>query len=314
MGRSKGTPAPKTRLVREDWEALFQRFHQSKYLSSDPIEFVWKYSNPHDQEVVALVAATLAYGGVIQIRRAVEGVLSGLEELSGGQSPSHAIAALTNPADRARFEKRFEQAGWGHRFNRSHDLVAFLEAVALARARYGSVGALFSKIQSEVDDDSTVREPLDRLMQALIEPIQDRMTYGLGYFFTAPKDGSTCKRWLMFLRWAGRRDELDPGFWSKGSDLKLSHPLRPEQLVFPLDTHTGALAQMLGLTQRKSLNWRVAEEVTAFFRTIDPHDPVRFDFALCRLGILDQCQKKFVPEICDRCELRSGCIHPRAQE
>ena len=111
----------------------------------------------------------------------------------------------------------------------------------------------------------------------------------------------------------GRKDELDPGLWQPGSELlaglSSSSGIVPRQLVIPLDTHVGQICQFLGLTRRKSLNWKAAVEITARLRVFDPEDPVRHDFALARLGILDRCRKKFVAEVCGDCDLRPACGH-----
>lgn len=116
----------------------------------------------------------------------------------------------------------------------------------------------------------------------------------------------------MLMRWMVRKDELDLGLWSKGSPLLPAGPgFGSHQLVMPLDTHTGALAQLLDLTRRKSLNWKAAVEITENLRKFDPVDPVRFDFSLCRLGILDLCHKKWVPDVCQKCALKGQCRFTR---
>jgi uncharacterized protein (TIGR02757 family) len=122
----------------------------------------------------------------------------------------------------------------------------------------------------------------------------------------------------MFLRWMGRNDELDPGLWGARGKLRptfsVGRFLSPHQLVIPLDTHTGRISQYLGLTDRKSLGWLAALEVTAALRACDEADPVRYDFALCRLGILDLCQRRYRAEICANCKLVSACHFARAHQ
>ena len=75
----------------------------------------------------------------------------------------------------------------------------------------------------------------------------------------------------------------------------------------PLDTHTGRISQYIGLTKRKSLNWKAAVEITERLRDCDSEDPVRYDFALARLGILELCQRRFRVEICRDCDLLRVC-------
>jgi uncharacterized protein (TIGR02757 family) len=118
----------------------------------------------------------------------------------------------------------------------------------------------------------------------------------------------------MFLRWMGRKDQLDPGLWSETGPLRTAETyLHPSQLVLPLDTHTGRISQYLSLTSRKSLNWKAALEVTARLRKSDPLDPTRYDFALSRMGILEYCKRKYRPEICEACQLLPACRFAQAR-
>jgi uncharacterized protein (TIGR02757 family) len=81
---------------------------------------------------------------------------------------------------------------------------------------------------------------------------------------------------MLMLRWLVRKDSVDPGGWSC---------IRPGQLVVPLDTHMHRLGMAMGLTGRKSADMKTALEITAGFKRFAPVDPVRYDFALTRLGI-----------------------------
>jgi uncharacterized protein (TIGR02757 family) len=72
-------------------------------------------------------------------------------------------------------------------------------------------------------------------------------------------------------------DGVDCGVWRSVS---------PSRLVLPLDTHLIRVVRALGWTRRASPGWPMALEATARLRRLDPADPVRFDFALSRLGIL----------------------------
>jgi uncharacterized protein (TIGR02757 family) len=92
-----------------------------------------------------------------------------------------------------------------------------------------------------------------------------------------------------------------------GVDLGLFAPVRPGQLVVPLDTHVARISRYLGLTHRRTVDWKMAVEVTDGLRILDPADPVRYDFALSRLGILDECPRRVDPVHCARCSLVSVC-------
>jgi uncharacterized protein (TIGR02757 family) len=103
---------------------------------------------------------------------------------------------------------------------------------------------------------------------------------GVCYFFPRPSAGSACKRLNLFLRWMARRDEVDLGAWRS---------IPPSKLIVPLDTHVIRLGRCLRLTRYTSPGWKMAAEITASLRAIDPVDPVRFDFSLCHVGMMNAC-------------------------
>jgi uncharacterized protein (TIGR02757 family) len=98
-----------------------------------------------------------------------------------------------------------------------------------------------------------------------------------------------------------RRTPPDRGLWTF---------VDPAKLVMPLDTHVHRIATFLGLSDRKSGDWKTARALTDALARFDPADPVRYDFALCRLGILDLCSRKQKKENCDVCLLRDVCRFP----
>lgn len=268
---------------------IYAEYHRPDFLSSDPLEYVHQYQDPWDQEVVAILAAVLAYGNRIQIRASIERVLKVLEEISGGPASFIRTQALRTDLREPHLERVFEPLY--HRFNTGRDLRTLFALIAMSWKTHGSVGAHFlSGLHSEAPSISAA---LDRLMETwktqardLPEPLRAEPSFS--YLLTAPRDGSACKRWCMLLRWMGRRDGLDVGLWAPGSPLWPEHAaqgIRASQLIFPLDTHTWRIAQKLKLTRRKTLNWRTAEEVTERFKDFCPEDPVKYDFSLCRTGM-----------------------------
>jgi uncharacterized protein (TIGR02757 family) len=84
----------------------------------------------------------------------------------------------------------------------------------------------------------------------------------------------------LFLRWMVRRDAVDVGAWTA---------IRAGKLIVPLDTHVIRLGRCLRLTRYVSPGWRMAADITASLRAIDPEDPVRFDFSLCHVGMMNAC-------------------------
>jgi uncharacterized protein (TIGR02757 family) len=90
-------------------------------------------------------------------------------------------------------------------------------------------------------------------------------------------------------------------------DFGLWRSVPASRLLIPLDTHIARISQRIGLTRRKDLGWRTAEEITSALRSVDPEDPVRFDFALCHHGMSGRCAPTPVRAECERCALRLVC-------
>jgi uncharacterized protein (TIGR02757 family) len=182
-------------------------------------------------------------------------------------------------------------------------------------SKFGSLGGQFTTYLEP--EASEIGGALDRLVQDWKKKSKKFETAGLFFLLNTPVDGSCCKRWCLFLRWMGRKDQLDPGLWTQKGNLSSTLPknraLKSSQLVMPLDTHTGRISQYLGLTSRKTLNWTAAREITDFLKKIDPEDPTRYDFSLSRLGILDICQRKYREEICNKCQLLPACRFARSR-
>ena len=85
----------------------------------------------------------------------------------------------------------------------------------------------------------------------------------------------TYKRYMMYLRWMVRGDALDMGLWSK---------IDKKDLLMPLDTHTFKVSQRLGLLKRKTYDMKAVVELTQRLKTFDNTDPIKYDFALYRMG------------------------------
>lgn len=154
-----------------------------------------------------------------------------------------------------------------------HPEAAYLSAPIENNGEYASAACLLS----------------DRELQ--IPRIEKALNYFRAYFFSlpdfprrtikhisSPLQKSTCKRLNMFLRWMVRKDD-------KGVDFGIWRSLRPADLICPCDVHVDRVARKLGLISRRQTDWRTALELTAELQRFDPHDPVKYDFALFGLGI-----------------------------
>ena len=124
-------------------------------------------------------------------------------------------------------------------------------------------------------------------------------TRRLKHLLPHPDRGSACKRLNLFLRWMVRGpDGVDFGLWRE---------VPAGELVVPLDTHVHRIGRFIGLTRRKDLSWKTAEDVTRRLRQLDAEDPVRYDFALSHLGISGTCASRKDLRRCADCPLKPIC-------
>ncbi len=273
-------------------EDVYRRYHGADRLARDPLLFLHRYSRPEDIEIAGLFAALLAYGRVDGILASVGRVLDAL-----GKSPAASVRHFRVERDAVRFR------GFVHRWSRAEDIVALIVILQRVLARDGSVEALFLRAYTPAAP-AAMRDALSgfvREMRALAPRGAAAATRprGLAFLLPDPASGSACKRLNLYLRWMARRDDaLDRGVWRSVS---------PADLIMPLDTHVARISRNLGLSSRKTADWKMAEEVTASLRAFAPHDPTRYDFALCRLGILEACPTRHDVRKCLACELRPVC-------
>ena len=167
-------------------------------------------------------------------------------------------------------------AGKYYRFQNQEDVSAFF----IALNRLLKEGTLEAPFMEGFRKEGNVLEGLATLIGRL-EGFCPGESRGLRFLLgTAPVPGkeagaSPLKRWNMFLRWMVRKDCLDMGLWEG---------VEKSRLILPLDTHTHAVSRKLGLTRRKNADLKTALEITAKLRKMDPADPVKYDFALYRIG------------------------------
>ena len=247
-------------------EDLYCHYNCFDHIHPDPLEFVYHYENKPDKELSAFVASALAYGRVRQILRSVKSVLDAM-------APYPSIFLLENkPAD---IRNAFQS--FNHRFTTGEILSDLLVAIRKLMLEYGSLESCFLAGFSKRD-----RNVLPALVK-LVKRLEEAGGRTIPMFLPSPKKGSACKRLNLFLRWMVRSDNVDPGIWQS---IPASH------LIVPLDTHLHRISTAMGLTSRRQANIRCAIEITEAFSTVRPDDPVRYDFALTRLGIKPETPRK----------------------
>lgn len=287
---SIGVPVSRNAALAAGLERLLAEGRGSG-LSPDPILFPHRYPDPGDAEVAAFIAATFAFGGVLQIR-------GFLERLFDVLSPSP-LAALMSPAP----VPRSAVAGLSHRFVSADGVHRFLRVVREGCIAHGTLERLY--LDGRGGDSPDLRRDLARFLSWFRGRWGSALPRQRDFLFPRPERGSACKRHNLFLRWVVREaDGVDLGLWTAVS---------PGDLVVPLDTHMARMGEWLGLTRRKTRDWRMAEEITAAFRTIRPEDPVGFDYPLTRLGILRICTRPR-KGICSSCPVAPLCARKEERE
>ena len=242
-------------------EDLYCRYNTRAYVEPDPLQFLYRYDELRDREIVALIASSLAYGRVSQIIKAVKAVIDTMNP-----SPYRFIRDETDRALSDRFSR------FRYRFTSGKELAVLLHGV------WGSVKQCFSVNVN--DDDETVEQALCSFTDAVGGGAH---ADGCNSLLPRPARGSACKRLNLFLRWMVRQDDVDPGGWDE---------VPASKLIIPLDTHMHRISLACGITNRKQADMRTALEITRFFRNLCPDDPVRYDFSLTRLGIRDDMDVK----------------------
>jgi uncharacterized protein (TIGR02757 family) len=295
--RTSARPArrrPPDPALRPALDRLYDDFNRAGS-ALDPVHVVRRYPDPADREVAGLIAAGLAFGRVAGVLASIESVLAPM-----GGSPAAFVRRFDPRADGAAL------AGLVHRWASGRDLVAFVWTIGQMLGRAGSIERFFLEgLDAGAADVEAALESFGERARALDvtraygrRPVRP----GVWFFFPRPSTGSACKRLNLYLRWMVRRDEIDMGVWAG---------VAPARLVVPLDTHVIRVGRCLGLTRRRTPGWAMAVEITESLRALDPVDPVRYDFSLCHLGMMNACG--FHTSRRDRnCPLRGLC-HPAAR-
>ena len=263
------------------------------HLANDPLSFCHRYPKGGDREVAGLIAACFAYGNVKIIKRNLEAIFGRM-----GDSPRLFVERF-DPEEGLRLF-----AGFKHRFNDGRDLCALLLACRIMLSEAGSIEGWMLRFYDDGDQDVT------RMLSGFTEAVKAldfSPVFGVAdipsdsyfpFLFPSPASGSACKRLCMYLRWMVRpADGIDLGLW-KG--------IPAGKLVIPVDAHIQRICGFLGFTGRKQADWRMACEITARLRELDPADPVKYDFSICHLGISEGCDGKDLAKCAD-CPIAGIC-------
>ena len=260
---------PSLKRLKAQLDPLLVHYRTLTFIDSDPMRYAAKLRDkPLEAELSAFICAVLSYG-----RR--ELILEMLDELHDRIGGSFYQYLETFSEAQAQKDCR----GFLYRFQKSGDIVWLLKRLADCYNQYDSLEACFL---AAAPRETSLAERLDKFGKVIIGEAPKKLTYGQRYSIPLASTGGACKRLHLFLRWVVRDDAdlkvpIDLGLWTNA--------LRPSELIMPLDTHVGQLSRELGLTERKTNDWKTAEEITAVFRQLNPVDPTLYDFALLGYGV-----------------------------
>ncbi len=231
--------------------------------TSDPLHLIHQLKDEKDIELFAFLASLFAYGSVKQINNTLSEILN----LSEGK-PYKFIKTFSS---RSKLKVK-------HRFYSESDVTNLMILLNKILNDFDSLKNLFAIHYSE--EHFNVKHSISGFSNYFLSEygrLFGKVTLGIKFMFPLPERGSACKRMNLFLRWMVRKDNLDFGFWNF---------IPTRKLVIPVDTHIAKISTQLGLTSRKVVSWKMAEEITENLKIFDKDDPVRFDYALCHFGMV----------------------------
>jgi uncharacterized protein (TIGR02757 family) len=250
--------------IKKKLESHYKYFDCSK-ISPDPIEFPHRFSNYYDIEISAFISSLFAYGNLKQIMSSLEKIHNVMKNNPFG------FVKTYNYEKHAKLFKSVK-----HRFYTGNDIIRLFLLLNDVYKNYSSLKNLFLLYHSE--KDINLKESISLFSNRLLELMSKsgEITQGIKFMFPDPAKRSACKRMNLFLRWMVRKDELDFGIWNE---------ISPSQLVIPVDTHVAKICKQLKLTKQKNVSWKMAEEITGQLKKFDRNDPVKYDFAICHIGM-----------------------------
>lgn len=252
------------RNLKEKLESYYKFFNKSK-IESDPVQFPHRFRDSKDIEVMAFIASIFSYGKIEQILASLEKFLI--------ISENHPYDFLLNFNEKQRIN-------FNHRFYNSTDIKNLCLILKYILKQHKSIKRLFLIGYSE--NHSNIKQALLEFSKRILSFYEEntlKINHAVKFMFPLPEKGSACKRMNLFLRWMVRKDKIDFGLWPE---------IPKNKLIIPVDTHIAKISKQLKLTKRVNVGWKMAEEITDNLKKYDAEDPVKYDFALCHIGISKQ--------------------------
>ena len=236
-------------------------YNQPSFIPNDPVCIPHLFNKKQDIEIAGFFAATFAWGNRTTIIQKSKELMNLMD-----MAPHDFILQHT--------EKDLKRLlHFKHRTFNTTDLLYFIEFFRYHYSGNKSLEAAFTR------HGKTAEEMLKGFHYYFfsLEHVPARTKKHIA----TPERNSSCKRLNMFLRWMVRQDDkgVDFGIWKK---------ISPSELIIPIDLHVARVAKKLNILQRKQTDWQTALELTAYLRTLDKTDPVKYDFALFSLGVTEK--------------------------
>lgn len=254
--------------LKEFLDRKVEEYNQPAFIINDPISIPHRFSKKQDIEIAGFFAAIFSWGNRTTIIQKSKELMQLMDNAPYQFCIGHTDKDLK------------KLTTFKHRTFNATDLLYFVQFLQYHYKKYDSLENAFLQ----------KAPPISAANEEFIGGVLDAFYY---YFFSledspprtrkhiaSPQKKSTCKRLNMFLRWMVRRDNksVDFGIWKK---------ISPAQLICPIDIHVSRVAKKFGLLTRKQTDWLAALELTDHLRKLDKNDPVKYDFALFGLGVIE---------------------------
>ncbi|RTL56924.1 MAG: TIGR02757 family protein [Sphingobacteriales bacterium] len=254
-------PKKSTYYLKDFLDSKVAIYNRPDFIPGDPISVPHRYTQKQDIEIAGLFAALFSWGNRTAIIQKSITLMQLMDDAPYDFICNH------QPAD---LKKLME---FQYRTFNTTDLLYTISFLQQHYQQYQSLEPAFSQW------GPTVADMLNGFHHYFFS-LEDAPTRTRKHI-AAPEKKSACKRLNMYLRWMVRKDNIgvDFGIWKE---------LQPAQLICPLDLHVARVAKRLNMIHRKQTDWLTAIELTDYLRNLDATDPVKYDFALFGLGIIEK--------------------------
>ncbi len=244
-----------------------KQYNKIEFIEKDPICIPHQFKKQQDIEIAAFFAAIFAWGNRTTIINKSNELLERMDHAPYDFCVQHTPKELK------------KVLGFVHRTFNDTDALYCIEFFKHHYSRHQSLETAFFENQTTKKKITTVASALSHF-QSYFMSLEDAPKRTQKHV-SSPVSGSTCKRLNMFLRWMIRKDQ-------QGVDFGIWKAIQPADLIIPIDVHVARVSRSLGIIKRPQTDWQTALELTEYCRTLDAKDPVKYDFALFSLGVIEK--------------------------